>query len=357
MPGKYEADKRVIILNTEMDREPLLTAATLIHHLVGDLLHLHNFEYAEFPELVDLAVISTGLGLPQSQIPLVKQSAMFWDSTFWFATPRPFLDSHGKAYANAMAAWVRGEKDPEWTSQLPGETKRAMRKSLKYLRGSNEAFFNPQTAGSPLLKQSQGEWMKLATDASTSRQIVALRYLQPNQSLQSQQESLLIDKLQSPSRAVVLHTISAAETLELASDSVNSELQLLVDHRDDEIQAKALIALTRLNGLNEMAIGSAAKMVDGNARHVVYAGTFALASQETLPEDILEIADRGFIRALQACDYEFVAMFAAAFTRWLEDPRAHIQHLLQDDQPDYLEIALEAVDSVQEQAAAVPASN
>ncbi|MGI9518216.1 MAG: hypothetical protein ACR2NP_14265 [Pirellulaceae bacterium] len=352
MPGKYEADNRLIVLNTEMDREPLLTAATLIHHLVGDLLHHNNFEHADFPELVDLAVISTGLGLPQSQIPLVKQSAMFWDSTFWFATARPFLDSHNKAYANAMAAWVRGEKDPEWSSELPNETKRAMRKSLKYLRSSNEAFFNPQTAGSPLLKQSQGEWLKLATDSSTSRQIIALRYLQPDKSLQSQQESLLTDKLRSTSRAVVLHAISATELAGLASEPITGELQLLVDDREDEVRAKAMIALAKLNGLNDMAISSAAKMVDGNARHVVYAGTFALASQETLPEDILEIADRGFIRALQSCDYEFVAMFAAAFTRWMDDPRAHIQHLLQDDQPDYLEIAMEALDSVNEQAAA-----
>ena len=351
MPGKYEADKRVIILNTEMDHEPLLTSATLIHFLVSDLLHQQKFDFADFPELVDLAVICTGLGMPQNRIPLVKQSASYWDSTNWFATPPPFLDAHGKAYANAMAAWVRGEKDPEWSSELPAEAKRGMRKSLKYLRSSRDPFFNPQTGGSPLLEQSQGEWMKMADDASVSRQIIALGFLQPDESLRAGQQSLLADKLRSPSRTIVLHAISAVENVGLNGESITDELRLLIGHRDDEIRAKAMIALTRVNGLNEMAIGTAARMVEGNARHVVYAGTFALASQETLPEDLVDMANRGFLRALQACDYEFVAMFCAAFTRWNDDPKDYIQQLLHDE-PGYLEIALEALDSLEEQAAA-----
>ena len=100
-----------------------------------------------------------------------------------------------------------------------------------------------------------------------------------------------------------------------------------------------------------MAIGTAASMVDGNARHVVYAGTFALASQESLPEDLVDMTNRGFLRALQACDYEFVAMFCAAFMRWNDDPKDYIQQLLHDE-PGYLEIALEALDTLEEQAAA-----
>ena len=101
-----------------------------------------------------------------------------------------------------------------------------------------------------------------------------------------------------------------------------------------------------------MAIGSAAKMIDSGPRHVVYAGVFALASQKSLPDDVLSTADRAFIRALQSCDYEFITMFSAAFTRWLDDPRSHIQQLLQGDQPEYLEIAIEALESVNEPTAA-----
>ncbi len=320
--------------------------------MVGDLLQQNNFAYTDFPEIVDLAVISTGLGILQSNFGFVKQAGKFWDSTYWFASPRPFLDSHGVAYASAVAAWMRGEKDPAWAGELPNEIKRPMRKSLKYLFGGDDSFLDPSTAGQSILQQSQNDWLKMAAASSISRQIIALRHLQSDASLQDQQETVLLEKLRSADRPIVLHAISAAETLELASDRIVSELSLLVDSRDDETRAKALITLVKLGRLDEMTLGSATKMVDGSARHVVFAGVYALSSIPTVTDEVLQVAERGFIRALQTCDYEFVSLYAAAFNRWLDNPESHFRQLLEDDQPEYLQIATEALQNVREQSAA-----
>ncbi len=335
-----------------MNYQPKLTAATVIHHVVCDMLYQHEFDIVDFPEIVDLAVINTGLGILRSNFDFVKKTGSFWDSTHWTAVPRPFLDAQTLAYANAVAAWVRSDKNPAWASELPSELIRPMRKSLKYLFSTNDSFFDPATAGQSSLTQSQGEWLELAGQKSTSKQLVAIRHLQADEQLEDKQEILLLDKLRSPARTIVLHSISAVESLKLASKSIAEELRFLAEHRDDEIRAKAMITLTKLGQIDETTIGSAAKMIDGNARHVVFAGVFALSSLDSVPEDVLRVMERGFVRALQTCDYEFVGLFAAAFDKCLDNPDSRIKQLLQDEQPEYLQIAMEALQNVHEQSAA-----
>jgi hypothetical protein len=336
-----------------MTPEPNLTTATLIHHVVGDLLCQNKFVHTECPEIVDLAVISTGLGILQSRFRFVQQGSRIWDSTYWTEAPRPFLDTEALAYASAIAAWVRGDDDPQWISELPNEVKRPMRKSLKYLIKTNDSFFHPSTAARPLLKQKQSDWLQLASDASISTQIVALRHLEPDELHCDRQENRLLETLRSPSQPVVLNSIAAVESLNFQREQIANELRLLVENQDDEIRSKAMIALTRSNQLDELTIGCAAKMVDNSVNYVAFAGVFALASLESAPENVLRVAERGFIRALQSCNYEFVGLFAAAFNRWLSDPVSHFERLLQDDQPEYLEIAVEALQNVREQSVTV----
>lgn len=333
-----------------MDREPALTAATVIHHVVGDLLAQKNFSHAESPEIVDLAVISTGLGILQSGFSFVKQTGSYWDSTYWGAVPRPFLDSHPLAYANALAAWIRGDNNPGWAKELPGDIQRPMRKSLKYLFNTNDSFFRQPAAGPALLEQSQRDWIQMASHPSTSTQVIAIRHLVFDEQLGDEQERLMVEKLRSPLRSIVLHSISAVESTKLSSEPIASELQLLVSNRDDEIRAKAIIALAKLGQLDESAIDAAAKMVDSSVKYIAFAGLFALSSLESVSDHVVHAADRGLVRALQACNYEFIGLFTAALNRWLDDPQSHIERLLQNDQPDYLEIAMEELQRIREPA-------
>lgn len=336
-----------------MKQEPLLTTATLINQVVCDLLYQHKFGYAHFPEIVDLAVVSTGLGMLQSNIGFVNNSGSFWDSTQWGIFPRPFLDSHSLAYASAIAAWARGDKDPEWANELPSEVKNPMRKSLKYLIKTNDSFIQPMAPTPSKLDQSQDDWLQLASSKSASQQVVAIRQLDFEDQRDHQREALLLEKLQSGNRAIVLHSIAATERMKIVDEPIAEELRLLVQDRDDEIRAKAMCSLTRSGKLDESTVNVAVKMLDSNARFVVFAGVFALASLDSVPEQVMPLANRGFVRALQACDYEFVGLFTAAYNRWLDDPETHFEQLLQEDGPEYLEIALEALQNVRQQLVAL----
>lgn len=330
----------------------MLTAACLAHHVVGDWLHQNEFAYAHFPEVVDLATVVTGLGVLQSQISFVNPSPPFWDSTLWTTFPRPFLDGQGMAYAMANAAWCRDDKNPDWAVHLPSEIKRPMLKSLKHLFKSDDTFFHPHPPASRF-DHSQSEWLQLADDKSTTKQIIAIRHLQFNEHLDSPQAMVVTEKLQSHDRSVMLHAISATERMKVKNDVVIDELRLLLEHRDDEVRSKAICSLARFSALDETAITVAARMLDDQHRFVAYAGLVALASLDTIPGPVLPAANRGLFRALQTCDYELVGLFSGAFNRWLDDPKAHYESLLREESPEYLEIALEVLENVREQLIAL----
>ena len=94
-------------------------------------------------------------------------------------------------------------------------------------------------------------------------------------------------------------------------------------------------------------------MIDSSVQFVVFAGIVALSSLESVPDYGLRASERGFVRALQTCHYEFVGLFAIAFDRWLDDAESHIERILPDDEPEYLKIAIEALQDVRAQSVAL----
>lgn len=313
-----------------------------------DWLRQHNFAYAHFPEIVDLATVATGLGLLQSRIRFVHETPPYWDSTLWTTFPRPFLDEQSFAYATALSAWSRGESFPTWTNLIAPVIKRPMQKSLKYLRKTNDSFFHVQPIPSSL-ERGQSEWLQLAHDQSISKQIIAIRHLDFDGSENSPQEIVLTEKLRSNDRGILLQAVSATDRMNTRNPAIIAELGCLLEHRDDEVSAKAMRSLARLAALDESAVGTATKKLDSNVRFVALAGLAALSSLESVPDHAIPPANRGLIRALQTCDYEFVGLYASAFNRWLDDPKNHFETLLKGNSPEYLEIAMESLNNTRQQ--------
>ena len=320
-----------------------------MHGVVSDLLHQHKYPYAHFPEFVDVAVVATGLGTLLSNLDFVSNDPTFWDSTQWRMIPRPFLDSHGSAYVNAIAAWTRDEKDPQWFEDLEPELKRTMLKSLKFLHKTGDSFFQPKTANVNLLKQSQRQWIEMTGAKSTAQQIVAVRHLQKDDSVLPELQSAMAEKLRSSDEPVLLNAISASEQVFDVGETAVEELRFLTQHRDHVVRAKAMCALTHLGQLDETTLKTAGEMLGSKMKHVIYAGLTALSSLGSVSDHLIPAINRSFIRSLQVCDYEFVNLFAAAFTKWLDNPKEHVENLLAEDSPEYMEIAMEAIDNVGEQ--------
>lgn len=316
------------------------------------MLYQSTFSQPHFPELVELAVIGTGLGVLRSNLMFVKKVATFWDSTHWQIAPPPFLNIQSLAYANALAAWSRDETAPDWLDDMYSEVKRPMKRSLKYLFKTGDSFFNPRES-QHRLNLSAEQWWELAEHPSASTQVIAIRHLNTDQSLTQKQESSLLEKLQSTERATTLNAITTTERLSSGqktgiSDSLAGQIRTLVDHRDDEIRAKAMCALTTVNRIDSSAIDAAANMIEDDIRHVVFAGVHALTTVDQVPDYVSPSFDRSFIKALKSCDYEFVGLFAQGYNRWHDDPKQHLELLLSDS-PEFLPIAMEALDQIPQQ--------
>lgn len=341
-----------------MEDDPQLTLATLIHGVVSDMLYQSTFHQPHFPELVEMTVIGTGLGVLRSNLVFVKKVVNFWDSTHWQIAPRPFLNVQSLAYANAIAAWSRNEVSPSWINDLNAEVKRPMRRSLKYLFKTDDSFFNPHRA-EPILNQPPHAWWTLLEDPSISisSQVIAIRHIESETDLTPQQESLLLEKLGSSNRAITLNAITTAERVSAGqqttvSHALIAQIRGLIDHRDDEVRAKAMCALTTLSRLDDSAIDAAANMIEEEVRHVVFSAVHALSTVDKVPEYVLPSFDRSFIKALKSCDYEFVKLFATAYRRWLDDPQTHFENLLRTS-PEFLPIAMEALDQTPKEVVSI----
>ena len=319
-----------------------------MHHVVRDLLCQREFEYQHLPEFVDLAVVGVGLGVPLSQVNLVNEKGLFWDTTEWETFPRPFLDQQDLAYAFALSAWVRGEASLSWLDAVPAVIKKPAQKSLKYLSKQNDSFFRPHQSKAGKLKQDQNFWLETVAQKSISEQIIGLRYLQVASDSDTRQLSALLDKLRSDNPAVLLNAINTAGSMKKASVAVVDELNLLLENRNDQIRAKAMFALARLAAVDEGAIKFAIKMLESHAKFVIYAGLLGLSSISDVPSSVFPAANRAFIRSLQICDYEFIGLFVAAFQQWVDDPELYLKNLLQENSPEYFEIAMEALASARE---------
>ena len=164
----------------------------------------------------------------------------------------------------------------------------------------------------------------------------------------TRQLSALLDKLRSDNPAVLLNAINTAGSMKKASVAVVDELNLLLENRNDQIRAKAMFALARLAAVDEGAIKFAIKMLESHAKFVIYAGLLGLSSISDVPSSVFPAANRAFIRSLQICDYEFIGLFVAAFQQWVDDPELYLKNLLQEDSPEYFEIAMEALASARE---------
>ena len=352
MPIEYEAiseDRRTLLLKSDLKFEPELAIAALIHGVVKDLLHVRRYGYAHFDEHVDLATIACGFGALRSGIDLVTKQGRFWDPSQWQTIPRPFLDLQGVAYANSLAAWIRGEKDPQWASDLESDIRRPMAKTLKYLVKTGDSFVKAKLDGTQLLNQDQRQWLAMSAEDSVSTQIIALRHLQQDETLIAEQQKTLAEKLPSSREGVVLSAIVAAEQIVDVGEHASDELQFLTRHRQHVVRARAMCALARLGRLEEETIQTAGDMLGSKMKHEIFAGLTALSSLDSVSDQLIPPINRAFIRSLQVCNYEFVNLFAAAFTKWLDDPKAHVENLLQENSPEYLEIAVEAIEGVDEQ--------
>ncbi len=344
-------------LTTQWDGTQPLSVATAIHFVIVDLLVQSDFPGAHLPEIVDAAAIATGLGILRSQIDLVNQSGAFWDSTAWEVLPPPFLSAQKTAYALAMAAWIRKEKSPSWANELTTEITGPMNKSLKFLSKTDDSFFDLSIAATqtPLANYNQEQWLELGSSKQVSSQIIGLRHClidskeDDSDAMRSRWSELLVNKFRSGGRDVVLHAIAAAERGKIVSPQIVEELIFLVENRDDLIKAKALMALTHMGRLNSVALDLAQRMLDSREKFVRYAALLALSSSNEVSDQSLPLLDREFTRALSNCDQEFVNLFATGYSRWLSDPAAHFNGLFAEHSPEYLEIALEALEGVGQQ--------
>lgn len=343
MPGKYDRELRQITLETTVEDDASLTIATLIQMTVLDFLTQIKFSLVERPEILDMAVVATGLGVLRSKIKLVETFATFWDISSWDNIWRPFLDGRAFAHVAAISAWSRNQPKPNWLGELHPDIQSDVKKSLKYLNKTGDCFVQPSTEFRLLENRKPTDWVELANSKSQSEQVIAL-FNMPGDA--TDLENLLIDKLRSRKDAIVLHAIGSIHRLDLNRDSIVDELRLLVHNSNDDIRAKALLVLGDFAKVDPDTMEQAKKMLSSRVKHVEYAAIGALSTLDNIPDTVLQSVEQGLVRSLQFCNYEMLGCYLFGLDHWLEEPEPHLENILIDESPEYLRIAIETLDQM-----------
>ena len=343
MPSDYDSEKRQISIETEFGDSPPLATAALMQSLVHDLLVNNGLANAAPGEFLDAAVALCGLGGPRAEVELISDAGSYWDTTRWDASPANFLDHESLAYAHSLAIWCRGGN----VDLLPASMRTA-KGSLKYLNKTNDSFFQRSLVIDDQLAIET--FIELAASGKDSTRIAAMQFFNSDQALHEQQDAAILENLRHRSEHVIAHAVSAALVTQTTSPGIVEELKLLTDNHDDRLRSKAVQAVTLLGQLDDYVAGNAAKMLSSSTAYVTYSGLLALAKLDKVSEDVLQLADRGFERALHTCNYQFVELFAGAYNRWLDDPVAHLNRLWGERSPEYYQMAVEALTALTDQA-------
>lgn len=312
--------------------------------IVTDFLLDKKFPLWHLPDVIDTATVATGLGLPLSEFSFVEKSNRFGEVTEWAHTQKGFLDQKALAYTFALAAWIRNDAKPTWPGNMRSDVRGAIKKALSYLNKTNDSFFRAETAASGLLDQPQENWLQSAVSGGNSTQIISIRQFKNDEQRTAEQSEILIEKLRSPNRAIVLNAIWAAEKTQNKTPDVVTELRALVDYPDEDVKAKTLTTLVVLDEMDDATVDRTADLLGTGGSYLEFAAAYALASVPTVPDHVLLPMNKGMLRALQGCDYGLVAHFVAAFDRWLDKPEAHFAEVLAGEGPEYMEIVMEAME-------------
>ncbi len=337
MPTDYDSEKRQLAVETEFSCDPRLAAAALVQGVVHDLLFKNGLADGAVPgEFLDAAVVLCGLGSLRAQVELISDAGSYWDATRWDAAPSNFLDHESLTYAHALATWCRSGN----AGSLPAELGSA-KGALKYLTKTNDSFFQQNLVESDDLAIEP--LVELAASGKESTRIAAMQFFHPGHSFLEQQDSAILQNLRHRSEHVVAHAVSAAQISQSANSEVVEELRFLTDNRDDRLRSKAVQAVAFMDQVDGFVTDNAATMLSSSTNYVTYSGLLALSKLDSVSEDVLKLADRGFERALHTCNYQFVELFAATYKKWLDDPAAHLNRLWGERSPEYLQMGLEAL--------------
>lgn len=135
-----ETQKRIAI-NVSKFKTPANLVATIAHEL-GHVILLGGGKLSQDDKgqeyLTDLITVFFGLGIFAANSAFQFSQWQDHSHQGWTASRQGYLTEEQYAYALALYAWMRGERNPKWASYLAMNVGHHFKKSLKYLNNGGQ---------------------------------------------------------------------------------------------------------------------------------------------------------------------------------------------------------------------------
>lgn len=146
--GTYqdEGGRTTIRLNADKVSDPMTVVATLAHEL-GHVVLLGQGRISrdaqDHEPLTDLITVFLGLGVFTANSCVRVRSERHAHGYNWSMSRLGYLSEEMVAYALALFAWIRGERNPAWLKHLTVNPRTYCQRGLRYLLKTGDSSFDP----------------------------------------------------------------------------------------------------------------------------------------------------------------------------------------------------------------------
>jgi len=134
---RMRGDRSVVSIRSDQARRPTALVATIAHELGHALLvgeRRISPERKDHEPLTDLLTIYFGLGIFGANAAFEYAQEIRGRYAYARTSRLGYLTEPMYGYALARYAWLRGEKDPDWSTYLDTNPRTYLKRGLRYLR-------------------------------------------------------------------------------------------------------------------------------------------------------------------------------------------------------------------------------
>jgi hypothetical protein len=346
--GHYDpTGKEAVIRVAESQlRQPESLAATLAHELAHEILlggGLLTTECPDHESVTDLLPLYLGLGVFAANSTVQDRSTSGALMSYFWIRRQGYLPSRVFGYAFALFAFVRGETNPSWLTNLRPDAAVPCRHGLHFLRKTNDSLFHPATLRQQGHELSVQELVERLRHRSLTFRLNALWDVRDRNLADAQLVTPVMQLLSAPDEILVGE---AAATLRQFGPAAGPAVLLLLGalrSRRDETKASAAYTLGQLHLQGDAVIPELTFLLDDASREVACAAALALQPFGCEAQPAVGSVLAALHRALVKVDYWQISAVAGALHAISPDPKQDVEGYFTDTDGELLGLALNAL--------------
>ena len=348
-PEPSPAARTVLRVARSQLADPQRLAAALARELSKELLLASGLLSEEVPEhewVTDLLPVYLGLGVFTANATIVEEQYHDGRHTWRTFRKQGSLPARTLGYALALFALMRRDERPRWAKYLRPDARAMLRASLRWLRGSKDSLFHPDTIHLGYRPPSAHEAAARLRSGSPTVRLATLWEISRHGLQSPGLLAAVMDCLEDPDPVIPGEAARALAAFGPAAEAAVPGLVQALEAANERTRAGAAYALGALGLQPEVVVPELRFHLGLGSRGMMSAAAAALGRFGPRAESAIGDLLGAFTAALVDCDHWFVDIVAQALLAITPDPERHVDEYYAEGDPELRQLALDALDEL-----------